>query len=144
MGGIGIWKRVHLQLCASYKIERYSMKKRILVIEDEKDIMYLARIRLQSAGYDILEAANIRDGMGLIADNKPDLILLDLLLPGGRGENLCKMLKSDTKLKKIPVILFTATAHKIDDKIKETGADDGILKPFDPDVLLKKINKLIK
>lgn len=120
------------------------MKKRILVIEDEKDIMYLARIRLQSAGYDILEAANIRDGMGLIADNKPDLILLDLLLPGGRGENLCKMLKSDTKLKKIPVILFTATAHKIDDKIKETGADDGILKPFDPDVLLKKINKLIK
>jgi DNA-binding response OmpR family regulator len=120
------------------------MARKILVVEDEADILYFAQLRLKKAGYCILEATNTQDATKLIIEEKPDLVLLDLLLPGERGEVLCKKMKADPKLKKIPVLLFTATAHKIPEKIKETGADDGIMKPFDPKVLLKKIETLIK
>lgn len=120
------------------------MSKKILVVEDEADILYFARIRLKKAGYCILEATNAKDAMKLITEEKPDLVLLDLLLPGERGEVLCKKMKADPKLKKIPVLLFTATANKVSEKIIETGADDGIMKPFDPKDLLEKIEKLTK
>jgi len=120
------------------------MKKKILIVEDEEDILYFAKIRLNEADYEALVAKNAREAMDLVVKQKPDLILLDLLLPGERGEEFCKKLKSDEKLKNVPVILFTATANKIRDKIKETGADDGIMKPFDPKALIKKIEKFIK
>jgi len=120
------------------------MRKKILIVEDEEDILYFAKIRLQRSGYDTLEATNTQDAMKLILEEKPDLVLLDLLLKGERGEVLCKKMKANSKLKKIPVILFTATAHKVQEKIQETGADDGIMKPFDPEDLLKKIAALIK
>jgi len=120
------------------------MKKVILVVEDEIDISYLVEIRLKAAGYEVLQAKNTKNAMDLIIKYKPDLILLDLLLPGERGEEFCKRLKSDEKFKIIPIILFTATAHRVEDKIKETGADDGIMKPFNPKILIKKIEKFIK
>jgi len=120
------------------------MKKKILIVEDEEDILYFAKIRLKSVDYEVLTAKNTKDAMDIVVKNKPDLILLDLLLPGERGEEFCKRLKANEKFKTLPVILFTATAHKIDGKIKETGADDGVMKPFDPKVLFKKIEKFIK
>ena len=119
------------------------MGKTILLVEDEKDILYLTRIRLEKAGYKMLDAPSVQKAMILIAKKNPDLILLDLLLLGGRGEDLCRKLKCDKKFKKIPVVLFTATARDIKKKIRETGADDGILKPFDPVALLKKIKRFI-
>jgi len=120
------------------------MKKKILIVEDEEDVLYLAKIRLKTANYETLEAKNTADAMEVVIKHNPDLILLDLHLPGERGEVFCKRLKSDNELKKIPVILFTATAHEVEEKIKETGADDGIMKPFNPKVLFNKIEKLIK
>ena len=119
------------------------MGKTILLVEDEKDIIYLTKIRLKKAGYETLETPSVQGAMASIIKKRPDLILLDLLLLGGRGEVLCKKLKCDDKLKKIPVILFTATGRDIKQKIRETGADDGILKPFEPAMLLKKIKKFI-
>ena len=119
------------------------MGKTILLVEDEKDILYLTRIRLKKAGYEVLEASSVQKASAAIIKEKPDLILLDLLLLGGRGEALCKKLKADEKLKKIPVVLFTVTGRDLKKKISETGADDGILKPYDPEVLLKKIKKFI-
>jgi DNA-binding response OmpR family regulator len=120
------------------------VKKKILIVEDEEDILCLAKVRLESANYRVLSANNTKDAMNVVVKHKPDLILLDLLLPGERGEEFCKRLKADMELKKIPVILFTATAHSVEDKIKETGADDGIMQPFNPKTLLRKIDKLIK
>ncbi|MFA6320307.1 MAG: response regulator [Candidatus Omnitrophota bacterium] len=120
------------------------MRKKILIVEDEKDILYLSEIRLKRSGYDVLEATNTKGLMELIRKEKPDLILLDLLLPGERGEEFCKKLKADPEFKKIPVILFTATAQQVQEKIEITGAEDGILKPFEPEILLKKIKALIK
>lgn len=120
------------------------MEKTILLVEDEKDIRYLTKIRLKKAGYKVLEAPTVQLATALITKKRPDLILLDLLLLGGRGEALCKQLKSDNRFKKTPVILFTATGRDIKQKIRETGADDGILKPFEPAKLLKKIRKFIK
>lgn len=119
------------------------MAKKILIVEDEVDILRLAKLRLEKAGYETLEATDNVRAMDMIIEKRPDLILLDLLLPGERGEELCKKLKSDEKLKSIPVILFTATARDITKKVRETGADDGILKPFEPEHLLKKIKKFI-
>lgn len=120
------------------------MKKKILIVEDEEDILYLGKIRLEDAGYKVLFANNTKDAMDIVAKNKPDLVLLDLLLPGERGEEFCKRMKAAEELSRIPIILFTATAQKVDDKVKETGADDGIMKPFNPDALLRKIDKFIK
>ena len=119
------------------------MEKTILLVEDEKDILYLTKIRLKKAGYNMLDAPSVQKAMVLIVKKRPDLILLDLLLLGGRGEDLCRKLKCNNKFKNIPVILFTATGRDIKKKISETGADDGILKPFDPAALLKKIKKFI-
>ncbi|MFA4889352.1 MAG: response regulator, partial [Candidatus Omnitrophota bacterium] len=73
----------------------------------------------------------------------PDLILLDLLLPGIQGEEICKKLKCDDRLKTIPVILFTASASDVSKVAKEVGADDYIMKPFEPEELLGKLKKFI-
>ncbi len=120
------------------------MKKKILIIDDEPDILKVTFARLKVSGYDVITAASAEEGFKLIGKDKPDLILLDLILPGMQGEDLCKVVKSDKELSKIPVLLFTATVDDIYIKAKLSCADDYILKPFDPDELLAKIKKLIK
>lgn len=121
-----------------------AMKRKILLVEDEEDVLYLAKIRLEEAGFEVLSANNTKDAQEIIFNQNPDVILLDLLLPGEQGEEFCKRLKSDEKLKDIPVILFTAMAHDAAGKMKESGADDYISKPFNPRLLLKKIDRLLK
>jgi DNA-binding response OmpR family regulator len=119
------------------------MKKTILIIEDEPDLLQLATLRLEKSGYEVAAALNSKQAFDLIAEKTPDLILLDLLLSGERGEEICKRLKSDSKLKKIPIIIFSASACDISVKLEETQADDYIIKPFDTDELLGKIKKFI-
>lgn len=120
------------------------MSKKILIIDDEPDILKVTLARLKVSGYNVLTAVNAEEGFKLIEKNKPDLILLDLVLPGMQGEDLCKVVKNDKELSRIPVLLFTATVDDINVKAKLSYADDYILKPFDPDELLLKIKKLIK
>jgi len=121
------------------------MAKKILVVDDEPDIMDVATARLKHLGYEIIPAIDAEQALTVLQKNTPDLILLDLLLPKMQGDELCKKLKSDDKYKKIPIILFTASAIRpgLPDKIKEMGADDCIIKPFEPEELLGKIKKLI-
>jgi DNA-binding response OmpR family regulator len=119
------------------------MKKSILVIDDDADILELAKIRLKHAGYDVLTALTAEEGLKILKKQMPDLILLDLLLPGMRGEEFCKIVKKDRKTKKIPVIIFTASVTAISKTMLEISADDYVLKPFDPQELLLKIQKLI-
>ncbi|MDD5291979.1 MAG: response regulator [Candidatus Omnitrophica bacterium] len=121
------------------------MAKRILVVDDEPDMLDLATVRLKKLGYKIIEAVDAEEALAILQKDTPDLILLDLLLPKMQGDELCKKLKSDDKFKNIPVILFTASAIRtsLPEKIKEIGADDCIMKPFEPEELLGKVKKFI-
>lgn len=119
------------------------MRKKILIVDDEPDILRLTVIRLEGLGYEILQAIDSESALELLKKKRPDLILLDLLLPQMQGDELCKKLKSDIKFKDIPIILFTASIVRVPDKVKEIGAEDYIMKPFEPEELLYKIKKFI-
>ena len=121
------------------------MAKKILVVDDEPDILDVATVRLRYVGYEIITAIDAEDALVVLQKNIPDLILLDLLLPKMQGDELCKKLKSDDKYKNIPIILFTASVIRpsLPELIKEMGADDCIAKPFEPKDLLDKIKRFI-
>jgi DNA-binding response OmpR family regulator len=120
------------------------MSKAILLVDDEKDLLEVVKIRLEASGYKVLTALDGQEGFNLAKREKPDLIILDLMLPKIDGYKVCRMLKFDEKYKKIPVILFTARAQESDEKLGyECGADAYITKPFDPKILLAKIEELL-
>ena len=119
------------------------MAKKILIVEDEPDILSLTIIRLRTSGYEILTAKDGEEALEVLKTGKPDLILLDMLLPKIRGDVICRKLKSDPRTRDIPIIIFTASVVRITEKIMEMGADAYVLKPFEPEDLLEKIRKLI-
>lgn len=120
-------------------------KKRILVVEDELELVKAIQIRLEQAGYEALFAYDGQEGLEKARKEKPDLILLDLMLPKIDGYKVCRMLKFDEKYKKIPIIMLTARAQESDEKLGlETGADTYITKPFQHEVVLAKIKELLK
>ena len=120
-------------------------QKRVLIIDDEPDILKVIVFRLKKAGYEIIVSDNGKDGIDCAKKQRPDLILLDLYLPVIDGYEVCKRIKSDQDLKKIPIIFITASqAAEVKDKMQSSGADDYIIKPFEPAELLQKIEKYIK
>ena len=119
------------------------MEKTILIVDDESDVLSLMKIRLEGAGYKVLSASSGEKALELLEKNKTDLVLLDLLLPKMQGEEVCQRMKSDHKLKQIPVIIITAHAPRIKETIHKICANDHILKPFEPAELLFKIKKFI-
>ena len=120
------------------------MAKKILVVDDEPDILKVVTFRLKKAGYDIKTAEDGQKALEEIKKEKPDLIFLDLRLPIIDGYEVCRRLKSDEALKKIPVIFLTAsTAPTVASKAEEFKADDFLIKPFEPEELLKKVKKFI-
>lgn len=119
------------------------MANRILLIDDELDLAEVTKMRLKNSGYEVINASSAEEAFEFMKNNVPDLILLDLLLPGIQGEEVCKQLKSNDRLKKIPVILFTASASDIPKVTKEIAADDYVMKPFEPEELLNKIKRFI-
>jgi len=119
-------------------------KKKILVVDDEPNILRLTTYRLEKLGYDILTAVNGKEAFDTIQNEKPDLVLLDLLLPVMSGIDVCKKAKNDEKLKQIPIILFTADSNTMTaERARKFGADDYITKPFDPNELTAKVKKAI-
>lgn len=121
------------------------MAKKILIVDDEPQLVELLKIRLEANDYEVLVAVDGQEGLKMARSKKPDLIILDLMLPKIDGFALCRMLKFDEKYKSIPIIMFTARAQESDKKLgREVGADEYITKPFDPQVLLKKIEDLLK
>ncbi|MFA6357899.1 MAG: response regulator [Candidatus Omnitrophota bacterium] len=117
------------------------MLKKILIVDDEPDLLAVTVARLETSGYEVLQAASSEEALEVLKKNKPDLILLDLLLPDMQGGTLCKQLKADPEFKQIPIIIFTASIIRIPEKIIEMGADAYILKPFEPADLLFKIKE---
>ena len=115
-------------------------KRRILVIDDTKDILLVISRRLQSWGYEPLTAENVEDGLRLAEEHLPDLILLDVMMPKMKGRDVCASLKANPKTAKIPVIFLTALG--LADHVKggmDLGADDYIVKPFEPAELKERI-----
>lgn len=120
-------------------------KKKILLVDDEKDLVETVKFRLEANDYDVIAAYDGQEALAKARKEKPDLIILDLMLPKIDGYKVCRMLKFDEKYKAIPIILFTARAQESDQKMgKEVGADAYVTKPFEPKALLDKIKELIK
>ncbi|MFA6349553.1 MAG: response regulator [Candidatus Omnitrophota bacterium] len=119
------------------------MKNIILLVDDEPDILKVVVSRLQNSGYKVLTAVDAEAAIVQLQKNIPDLILLDLILPKMQGDELCRMLKSDSKYRAIPIILFTASVIRIPEIVQDAGADDYVVKPFDSRELLDKIQKFI-
>ena len=119
-------------------------KKRILVVDDEPDILLMVSNRLKASGYDVVSAADGQAGLEMAKTSRPDLIILDLMLPKMDGYKVCSFIKKDSRYSKIPVIMFSAKAQQDDIKMgEEVGADAYIVKPFDSRVLLEKITGLL-
>ncbi|MFA6356362.1 MAG: response regulator [Candidatus Omnitrophota bacterium] len=119
-------------------------KKKILLVDDEEDVLRTVGFRLQSIGYDVVTASDGMEGLNKAHEEKPDLIILDLMLPKMHGYKVCAFLKKDTRYAKIPIIMFTAKAGDLDKKLGlEVGADAYVMKPFEPPELIKTIEGLL-
>ena len=119
--------------------------KNILVVEDDLDIRELISFNLANEGHQVFEANDGEVGIDKARNDNPDLILLDLMLPGIQGLDVCRIIKSDQETKEIPIIMVTALGQE-EDIVKglETGADDYITKPFSIKVLIARVNAVLK
>ncbi|MCG2713525.1 MAG: response regulator [Candidatus Omnitrophica bacterium] len=121
------------------------MKETILIVEDEKDIVKMLDYNLKKEGYKTLVANDGEDALDMANTKLPDLILLDLMLPGVDGLEICKELKSERKTVAIPVIMLTAKAQESDKIVGlELGADDYVTKPFSPRELIARIKAVLR
>lgn len=121
------------------------MGKKILLVDDEVQLSDLVKIRLEAYGFEVVAVYDGQEGLNKAKEIKPDLVILDLMLPKIDGYKVCRMLKFDDKYKHIPIILFTAKAQDDDKKIGEqVKADAYITKPFEPEVLMSKVKELLK
>ena len=120
------------------------MKPRILVVDDEPDIIELVEFNLKQAGYVVTTAADGAEALKKIRAQKPDLIVLDVMLPEMDGFEICKALRLDEATAKLPIIMLTAKAAEIDRVLGlELGADDYLTKPFSPRELLLRVKKML-
>jgi two-component system phosphate regulon response regulator PhoB len=119
--------------------------KTILIVEDEKPIRDMIAFGLRRAGFGILEAVDCKTARSLLADKRPDLLLVDWMLPDMSGLELTRALKRDKETSEIPIILLTARAEE-QDKVSglDGGADDYVTKPFSPRELLARINAVMR
>ncbi|MGB2600261.1 MAG: response regulator [Candidatus Omnitrophota bacterium] len=120
------------------------MAKRILVVDDEPLVVKLLATRLEASNYEVISAYDGREGLEKARDEKPDLVIVDLRLPGINGYEICSQLKNDDAFAGIPVIVITGSTDKKDRELAEdASADAYIIKPFDREVLLSKIEELL-
>jgi two-component system, OmpR family, alkaline phosphatase synthesis response regulator PhoP len=120
-------------------------KAKILVVDDEADILELVRYNLAKQQYRVIAVMSGEDALRNARDVNPDLILLDLMLPGIDGLDVCKILKSNQDTQAIPIIMLTAKGEEADIILGlELGADDYMTKPFSPRVLLARIKAVLK
>jgi two-component system phosphate regulon response regulator PhoB len=118
---------------------------RILVIEDESDIRQVLDYNLKSAGHEVVEAARGVDGLRLVREREPDLVLLDLMLPDMPGTEVCRSIKDNPATRTLPVVMLTARGEEIDRVVGfEIGADDYITKPFSVRELVLRIRAVLR
>ncbi|HLQ66851.1 MAG TPA: response regulator [Candidatus Limnocylindrales bacterium] len=119
-------------------------KGKILVVDDEIYIVHILDFSLGMEGYDVVTALDGEQALEKVKTEKPDLIVLDIMMPKLDGYEVCKTIKSDPGTKQIPVILLSAKGRNVDQKMGfDVGADDYITKPFSPRKLVERINQLL-
>jgi len=118
--------------------------KKILIADDRSEVVELVKVTLEGEGYQTIDASDGREALEKIGKEKPDLILLDIIMPRMDGFEVLSKVKKDPKTKDIPVIMLTAKGQKIDkEKGGILGAQDYIIKPFSPSRLLRKIEEIL-
>ena len=120
-------------------------KKVVVCIEDEPEMIDLVRLILGRKGFDLVGAIGGREGLATVRNLKPDLVLLDLMMPDVDGWEIYQQMKADDTLKDIPVIVVTAKAQSIDKVLglHIAKVDDYVTKPFGPQELLQSVNKVL-
>ncbi len=121
------------------------MKPRILIVEDEEALRPMLRYNFEEEGFDVSEAADGEEARTLIAEEKPDLVVLDWMLPKLSGIELCRQLRRDPDTKNLPIIMLTARSEE-SDRLRglNTGADDFITKPFSPAELVARVHAVLR
>jgi len=119
--------------------------KKILLIEDEQDIVELVTYNLHREGFEVVSSRSGEDGLKKAQTMKPDLVLLDIMLPGINGLDICRTLKGENTTDQIPIIMLTARNEDIDVVTGlEVGADDYVTKPFSPRILIARIRAMLR
>ncbi|OGN62678.1 MAG: DNA-binding response regulator [Chlamydiae bacterium RIFCSPHIGHO2_12_FULL_49_11] len=122
-----------------------TQKKRILLIEDEEDIASLIKLHAELAGFKLHVEVDGINGQRAVEREKPDLVLLDIMLPGQNGYDVLRKMKSSSATKHIPVLMLSAKGEELDILLGlELGADDYICKPFSPKILISKIKAILR
>lgn len=118
---------------------------RILIVEDEPDILEMVRYNLAQAGFDVAVAEDGEEALDCVREAIPDLVILDLMLPGMDGLDVCKHLKQDPKTRHVPILMLTARKEEVDRIVGlELGADDYVVKPFSPRELVLRIRAILR
>ena len=121
------------------------MPQTILVVDDERDIVELVRYNLAQAGYRVVSASDGRQAVDLARRERPDLIVLDLMLPVMPGAEVARTLKQDEKTRAIPILMLTARGEEVDRVVGfELGADDYVVKPFSPRELVLRVQAILR
>ena len=122
-----------------------SQKKRILLIEDEEDIAAIIKLQAELSGYKLHVEVDGINGYRAIEREKPDLVLLDIMLPGQNGYDVCRKIKANPELRNIPVVIISAKDEELDVLLGlELGADDYVAKPFSPKILMSRIKAVLR
>jgi len=118
---------------------------KILVVDDEKDIVDLVRYHLEKEGFECRHAADGPTALKLVREYRPDLLILDLMLPGLNGLEVCRQLRRDPKTARLPILMLTARAEEVDRVVGlEVGADDYVVKPFSPRELVARARAILR
>ena len=120
-------------------------KSKILIIEDDKDITELVEYNLEREGFSVVSVTNSEEALNRLSKDLPNLIILDLMLPGIDGLETCRLIKQEIQLQNIPIIMLTAKSEESDVVVGlQLGGDDYITKPFSPKVLLARIKAVLR
>jgi two-component system phosphate regulon response regulator PhoB len=121
------------------------MPQTVLVVDDERDIVELVRYTLTQAGYRVVSALDGRQGLDLARRDRPDLVILDLMLPVMPGTEVARALRQDDATRTIPIVMLTARGEEVDRVVGfELGADDYVVKPFSPRELVLRVQAILR
>ena len=117
---------------------------RVLVVDDEVYILHILDFILGAENYDVVTATNGEQALQKVREEKPDLVILDIMMPKLDGYETCRLIKGDPETQNVPVILLTAKGREVDQKLgREVGASDYITKPFSPTKLIDRVQAIL-